>query len=275
MNNCEGIESANNLNMKLNKITNLISNTGLILNNNSHNKNSNSKKEFYKELDTDSYLNYTKHIKQKDNVKGESNYSLEVYSSKISEENSIFKSQDVKQSYMKTNINRKKDKQGSENFQSENVSVNQLNNNNQEVNKFDKIKQSDNSHHSNYDYNDNTSKISNHSGSCKQKKNDNESNNSNNDISVCKICKRSAGPKLQIMKCYSNSCKNNFCSDCFLRNHYQARSSDINCKYFNCECQRKKVCIMSTIYCTTCDKRICSYCYSDQHAEHCNLIKGI
>ena len=70
----------------------------------------------------------------------------------------------------------------------------------------------------------------------------------NLESSQCIICKKNNSVKHKLQKCYSNSCRNMFCQDCYSRNHYQARSSNYKCSYFSCDsCLTQKVCIMSTI----------------------------
>lgn len=89
------------------------------------------------------------------------------------------------------------------------------------------------------------------------------------DNAECKVCKRKKGPKLPMEKCYSDYCENIFCRDCYQRNSYQARGSTCKCSYWDCDfCGNKKICIISTILCNFCDKRMCSDCYISQHQSH-------
>lgn len=98
------------------------------------------------------------------------------------------------------------------------------------------------------------------------------SNNNVNYETYCKICNKMQNSKIKLQKCYSGACNNVFCQDCFSRNHYQTRAASCSCNYFACDfCGKKKICIMSTILCGGCDKRVCSGCYYQQHIEHGNV----
>lgn len=145
----------------------------------------------------------------------------------------------------------------SKNYYSKNSNSNRLGENNQneklmsqEVNKLDKININSNS--------------------CKKVESEKSSFNTNSlDNGSCKICNRPKAGKLMLYKCYSDFCTNIFCQDCFSRNNYQTRAASCKCSYFDCEsCSRKKICIMSTIFCNSCEKRICHQCYTLQHQTH-------
>lgn len=97
--------------------------------------------------------------------------------------------------------------------------------------------------------------------------------NINDKTEKCLICRRAKTDKCQLKKCYHNDCKNTFCNDCHLANHFQVRNPTVNCKYFVCDkgCGEKKICIMASLFCQNCDVRICSNCYKSNHSSHGNI----
>ena len=143
---------------------------------------------------------------------------------------------------------------------------------NQEVNRIDRLN-SQNKHSNSNSNNFNTQSI--------VKTNSNEGNKINNtnelklkeketlENAKCRMCKRTKTNKLNLLHCYSDYCSNIFCQDCYNRNYYQTRASNIKCNYFDCDsCGSKKLCIMSTIFCPSCEKRVCYECYFSQHMNH-------
>lgn len=88
----------------------------------------------------------------------------------------------------------------------------------------------------------------------------------------CFVCKAIPNTKSTLKKCYSNNCQNHFCNDCYYKNEYQIRETKCDCKYFTCEtCDSgKKQCIMSTVYCSKCNKRYCHECFRTKHHMHSN-----
>ena len=94
-----------------------------------------------------------------------------------------------------------------------------------------------------------------------------------NNGNKCIICCKPQSIKELLSKCYYSNCKNYFCKDCYARNYFQARGENWKCEFFDCDtCKVKKNCIMSSLFCTQCDKRVCFKCFRGNHAEH-NKIK--
>ncbi len=99
-----------------------------------------------------------------------------------------------------------------------------------------------------------------------------ESNLESKNEVKCTICYKPQNVKLLHIKCHYENCFNFFCNDCYKRNFYQYRTSNVKCDYFSCDtCKRKKLCIMTSILCNTCDKRICDQCYKIHHSDHSNI----
>lgn len=92
-------------------------------------------------------------------------------------------------------------------------------------------------------------------------------------IIKCTICGKVPHIKVPHKKCNYINCSNFFCSDCYQRNFFQVRDVNKNCDYFNCElCQNKKICIMTSLYCNQCDKRVCMKCFRRVHSSHNNIV---
>ena len=155
--------------------------------------------------------------------------------------NTLEESNSCSKNYLSKNSNRL-----GENSQNDNIM-------NQEVNRIDKININNNSNKKNE----------------KEKLSIINFNTNSLENGSCKICNRPKAGKLMLYKCYSDFCNNIFCQDCYSRNNYQTRAASCKCSYFDCEsCSRKKICIMSTIFCNSCEKRICNQCYTLQHQTH-------
>jgi len=88
----------------------------------------------------------------------------------------------------------------------------------------------------------------------------------------CSLCSRLNFCNLCKKKCYYNNCKNLFCPPCFKKNEHQTRNPNISCKFFTCERDNVNDCIMSSLFCQTCEKRICKHCI-DKERDHFNYLK--
>jgi hypothetical protein len=80
---------------------------------------------------------------------------------------------------------------------------------------------------------------------------DNKACNLCQKYNYCEDCKR---------KCFYQNCSNSFCPECYKKNEHQARNNNINCKFFTCERDLVCDCLMTSIYCSKCEKRLCNNC---------------
>lgn len=88
-------------------------------------------------------------------------------------------------------------------------------------------------------------------------------------IQQCKLCGLSSNCKDCLNKCYYKNCQNYLCNKCMNMNLHQKRSENTDCRFFTCEgCKANLNCIMTTAYCTKCEKRICAKCYQGAHKTH-------
>jgi hypothetical protein len=88
-------------------------------------------------------------------------------------------------------------------------------------------------------------------------------------IVSCVLCKDSKQCKTCIKKCFHKNCNNYLCSTCFDKNKHQLRPENTNCKFYKCDnCSTDANCIMSTVYCGACDKRVCKNCFHSVHRLH-------
>jgi hypothetical protein len=92
---------------------------------------------------------------------------------------------------------------------------------------------------------------------------DNKACNLCRKFNYCEDCKR---------KCFFQNCPNSFCPECYKKNEHQARSSNINCKFFTCEKDQVCDCLMTSIYCSKCEKRLCNKCLLSD-IDHHNFLK--
>ena len=66
-----------------------------------------------------------------------------------------------------------------------------------------------------------------------------------------------------------SKCPNKFCPECYRKNEHQSRTSDKNCAFFTCDDEEKNtVCLMTTLYCSQCDKRLCNKCLMKDKEHH-------
>ncbi len=76
----------------------------------------------------------------------------------------------------------------------------------------------------------------------------------------CSLCLRHHYCNSCLKKCYYNNCRNLYCPPCYKKNEHQTRNPTISCKFFTCERDNITDCIMSSLYCQSCEKRICKNC---------------
>jgi hypothetical protein len=87
----------------------------------------------------------------------------------------------------------------------------------------------------------------------------------------CVLCREAKNCKICIKKCFHMNCPNTFCNACYDKNKHQVRPENTNCRFYKCDsCQTDTNCIMTTIYCAKCDRRICKDCYFNHHLGHNN-----
>lgn len=85
----------------------------------------------------------------------------------------------------------------------------------------------------------------------------------------CVLCKDSKHCKTCIKKCFYKNCNNFLCFTCYDKNKHQLRPENTNCKFYKCDnCSTDANCIMTTVYCGTCDKRVCKNCFHNVHRLH-------
>lgn len=78
----------------------------------------------------------------------------------------------------------------------------------------------------------------------------------------CDLCESSSYCENCMIKCFSDKCHNIFCPKCFSKNKHQMRDRSESCNLVKCELCNDDMCIMSSILCNHCDKRICKKCFS-------------
>lgn len=110
-------------------------------------------------------------------------------------------------------------------------------------------------------------------GICKSKKSSEHLNQNQifckDCIKLCFLCGKNSQCLDCSKKCFSKECKNYYCSICIDKNKHQQRTENTNCRFYKCEsCNTDSNCIMSTIYCSLCDRRICRNCLSREHINH-------
>ena len=76
----------------------------------------------------------------------------------------------------------------------------------------------------------------------------------------CSLCDKNNFCDLCQKKCYYNNCQNTFCPSCYKKNEHQTRSTSISCKFFTCERDQVNDCIMCSLFCQKCEKRLCKNC---------------
>ena len=77
----------------------------------------------------------------------------------------------------------------------------------------------------------------------------------------CDLCESSEYCENCMIKCFSEKCQNIFCPKCFSKYKHQMRDRGESCNLVKCELCNDDMCIMSSILCNHCDKRICKKCF--------------
>jgi hypothetical protein len=87
----------------------------------------------------------------------------------------------------------------------------------------------------------------------------------------CVLCREAKNCKACVRKCFHINCMNFFCNTCYEKNKHQVRPENTNCRFYKCDsCQTDTNCIMTTVYCAKCDKRVCKECFFNSHLAHNN-----
>jgi hypothetical protein len=94
------------------------------------------------------------------------------------------------------------------------------------------------------------------------------------DTKDCKLCHKQIYCDTCKKKCFYQQCSNLFCPDCYKKNEHQARSNNVNCKFFTCEKDQICDCLMTSLYCAKCEKRLCNKCLVKDTA-HFNFHENI
>lgn len=84
----------------------------------------------------------------------------------------------------------------------------------------------------------------------------------------CAICDK-LFPQDRLEKCYYEKCNLYYCQKCYSYNKHQVRTPDYPCNFYTCsECGSDNLCIMDTVFCASCQFRICSKCFRKKHIDH-------
>lgn len=82
----------------------------------------------------------------------------------------------------------------------------------------------------------------------------------------CILCRLPKNCKTCVQKCFYSGCEHKFCSQCYDKNKHQIRTANTNCQFYKCDnCNTDTNCILTTIYCSKCDRRICNNCFYEKH----------
>lgn len=91
-------------------------------------------------------------------------------------------------------------------------------------------------------------------------------------VKACYLCGINVQCTQCVRKCFNKNCNFYFCQFCFEKNKHQQRPENTNCKFYKCEsCNNDGRCIMATIYCSSCDVRVCRDCLQKSHIGHVNF----
>lgn len=85
----------------------------------------------------------------------------------------------------------------------------------------------------------------------------------------CNLCNLQKYCEQCLKRCFYSKCPNKFCPECYRKNEHQSRTPDKNCAFFTCDDEEKNtVCLMTTLYCSQCDKRLCNKCLMKDKDHH-------
>ena len=76
----------------------------------------------------------------------------------------------------------------------------------------------------------------------------------------CKLCHKLKYCNTCRKKCFYEGCAYTFCPECYKKNEHQARNTNTNCKFFTCEKDKVCDCLLTTLFCSKCNKRLCNKC---------------
>lgn len=76
----------------------------------------------------------------------------------------------------------------------------------------------------------------------------------------CGLCRKNKYCSDCKNKCFYSECKNKFCPDCYKKNSHQQRNGVNPCNFFTCDVHKEKCCLMTTIFCGKCERRLCNTC---------------
>jgi hypothetical protein len=88
----------------------------------------------------------------------------------------------------------------------------------------------------------------------------------------CKLCHKINYCETCQKKCFFSGCSNTFCPECYKKNEHQARNSNTNCKFFTCEKDQICDCLMTSMFCGKCEKRLCNKCLH-KDKDHFTFLK--
>ena len=93
------------------------------------------------------------------------------------------------------------------------------------------------------------------------------------DSKECKLCHKIIYCEACQKKCFYQGCTNTFCPECYKKNEHQARNSNTNCKFFTCERDQICDCLMTSMFCSKCEKRLCNNCLM-KDKDHFPFLKA-
>lgn len=89
----------------------------------------------------------------------------------------------------------------------------------------------------------------------------------------CSLCRKQKYCESCMIKCFFIDCKNLFCPECYKNNEHQTRNQNTNCRFFTCDNDKHGDCLMTSIYCNKCEKRLCNKCLHNDISHHPFLLK--
>lgn len=89
----------------------------------------------------------------------------------------------------------------------------------------------------------------------------------------CGLCRKNVFCNDCKKKCFYAECKYTFCPDCYKKNGHQERSGSNNCAFFTCERDKRKACLMTSMFCVKCEMRLCNNCLFNDKEHFQYLFK--